>query len=73
MTFKELENIAYEIATQNITTEKLRKAEWEACSTKDILWEPLAHLECEFTDVLVYDISHDIISKFQHLCSDYNE
>lgn len=73
MNLKELENIAYEIATQNITNEKLKKDKWEECSTKDILWEPLAHLECEFTEQLVYDISHDIINKFKYLCSDYNE
>lgn len=73
MTQKELNDIAYEIATGNSTTETLNLEEWSNCNTEDILWEPFERYGSSFTESHVSQIADDIIYRFQHLCSDYNE
>ena len=73
MKLKELEDIAYEIATGSTTLETLNVEQWNKCNVEYILWKQLENLGTDFTEDLVSEIATTIISKFQHLCSDYNE
>lgn len=73
MKIKELENIAYEIATGCITIKTLNLKKWNKCSIENILWEPIEDLGTDFTKDLVSCISTNIVIKFKHLCSDYDE
>ncbi len=73
MKLKELEDIAYQIATSNFTTKEMNLEEWNNCKTEDVIWEPFENHESSFTENNVCNLADDIIYSFKHLCSDYNE
>ena len=73
MTSKELEDIAYQIATSNFTTKEMNLKEWLNCNTEDVICESFENHESSFIENNVYNLVNDIIYNFKHLCSDYNE
>lgn len=78
---KKLENIAYKIATGNLTTDTLNKKQWSKIinskkyekKIKNIIWQPFKYYSADDMINLVERAADNVVYKFKHLCSDYNE
>ena len=58
-----LKDIAYKIATRNLTTKELSFKQFNRCNMSNIVWEPLEHLDINEYASLITALSEDIYSQ----------